>query len=271
MRVKYLLILQTIFALAAVEFLVLWGAYLASLETTTKFSGPALTAQEFLFAFLISTALLLLLLRTLRQRWIFEGIFALSIFSGVWFLGTLIIPRWALIIAIILVAGRYVFPYVLTQNMAIILGVAGIGAALGFVTPWTTTALVLVILAVYDVVAVYFTRHMVAMFKGMMERGVIFALTIPEHPRLLWKKMKDIAPGEGFFFLGTGDLAVPAVFTASAARADFMLGVGAAIGALVGIFFTNLIFQWEHKRPMPALPPIAFGTLLGFFLTKLVI
>jgi presenilin-like A22 family membrane protease len=44
-------------------------------------------------------------------------------------------------------------------------GIAGIATSLGSGTPWPSVAVILAVLAVYDVIAVYFTRHMVTMFK----------------------------------------------------------------------------------------------------------
>lgn len=270
MKKQYLLILQTILALALTQGFVL--LVMGGTRVAANFQGsfPALTAQQFLIGFLISTVVLLTLVRTLRSRFIFEAIFLLSIFSGIWFLASFIFPSYALFLAGLVVALRYVFPYVVAHNGAIILGIAGIGAALGAATFWQTAIIVLALLAVYDIIAVYGTKHMVTMFKGLLNQGVVFALIIPEHPRLLLKRLKEVGPGEGFFFLGTGDLALPAFFVASAARESISLAIGSAIGSIVGLLFTDMLFQWGRKRPMPALPPIALGTIAGFFVVKLV-
>lgn len=267
---QLILIAQTLLTLLVTEGFVLLVMKIFTTASIGSLSVPAVTARQFLLTFLVITAVVLFLLRTLRKRFIFEAIFILSIFSGVWFLSALIAPKYGLIIAVLITALRYLFPYVLVQNLLLMLGIAGIGSALGSATAWQTTMIVLLVLAVYDVIAVYGTKHMVTMFKGLMEKGVIFAVIIPEDPRLLFKRMKDMAQGEGFFFLGTGDLAIPSFFVASAARENLGLGIGAAIGAIVGLFFTDLIFTWKGKRPMPALPPIALGTILGFFVAILV-
>lgn len=259
------LIGQTVLALALTQGVVLLAMRAIERTALPALTIPAITARQFLLTFLVSTVFLLILVRTLRKSFIFESIFALSLFSGVWFIAALITPEGAFWIALMLVAGRYLAPYVAVQNLLLIVGIAGIGSALGSTTVWQTTLMVLLVLAVYDVIAVYGTKHMVTMFKSLLSKGVIFAIIIPEHPRLLFKKLKDVAPGEGFFFLGTGDLALPSFFVASAARQDFVLALGAAIGSIVGLFFTDLLFQLGRKRPMPALPPIAAGTIAGFF------
>jgi presenilin-like A22 family membrane protease len=93
---------------------------------------------------------------------------------------------------------------------------------------------------------------------------------IPEHPRLLLKRLSAVKPGEGFFFLGTGDIALPAIFVASALRQGPVPAFGAVVGSVVGLLFTDLFFAIGRKRPMPALPPIAVGTMLGFFAGMLI-
>src|SRR3989339_958715 len=175
---QLILTLETIASLLIVEILVLViGIRIETLSVLSGVLAPAITAQQFLFTFLISTALLLFLIKTLRrQRIIFEVLFIISVLLGVWLIFTLISPSAAFILALVTVALRYIFPLVIIQNIVLMLGIAGIAAALGLATPWQTMAIVLAALAVYDIIAVYGTRHMVAMFRGLLEKGVIFAL-----------------------------------------------------------------------------------------------
>ena len=264
------LIVQTTAAFIITEVIVLTSS--AFLHSHTSFGSlpfPTVTAREFLLTFLLATVVLLFLIKLIRSRAVFEGIFALSIFSGVWFISSLILPDFALPLAFLLTAVRYVAPYILSQNILLIIGIAGIATAIGIGASWQTMALVLCVLAVYDVIAVYGTGHMVTMFKSMAQQGVIFALIIPEEPRLLFRRLKEIPGQEGFFFLGTGDLALPSLFIASAALQGRALALGAAVGSLFGLIATNIFFTRAQRRPMPALPPIAIGTLAGFFVAML--
>ncbi|MBI2552315.1 hypothetical protein HYW17_03405 [Candidatus Uhrbacteria bacterium] len=265
------LILQTVLLLAATEALVLSAAarlrsadILVGSGTTLELSAPRL-----IFSFLLSTAVLFFLIRKLRRRVVFEAIFGLSILIGLWALLELYLPQEALFLALGLIALRYLFPLIIAQNVIMLGGIAGIAASLGSVIAWESMAVVLIILGLYDVIAVYGTHHMVTMFKGLLDKGVIFALILPERPRWFFKKLRAVTPGEGFFFLGTGDLALPAVFVAAAAREGFWFGVGAAAGSLLGLLGTDLLFQLGHRRPLPALPSIVLGTLAGFGVIRL--
>ncbi|MBI4135209.1 hypothetical protein HY477_00540 [Candidatus Uhrbacteria bacterium] len=272
MRKSWLIIFQTTTALFLTELIVILGV-LKMFRGASFFETQAaqpLSASQFLAVFLVSTFLLLFLLKVLRRKIVFEVIFGLSIFLGIWALFELFFPEFALIAAAFSVALRYMFPFALLQNLVMIAGISGIATALGTAMPWSSMAVVLIALAVYDVIAVYGTRHMVTMFKGLLAQGVVFALIIPDHPRLLLKRMTKVIPGEGFFFLGSGDLALPALFVASATVHGLSYGLGAAVGATFGLLATDFLFQWGGRRPMPALPPIALGTLAGFFVVMLV-
>lgn len=268
MKKQSSIIWQTILALVLTQGLVILAVRLTP-SAAPAGVWPVFSIPQLMVAFLVSTAVLLALVRLLRQRWILEGIFLLSIFSGVWFLAALIFPRGALIFAALIVALKYVLPVIAAHNVVLVLGIAGISAALGLTTTWSTAAAVLIILSLYDLVAVYGTKHMVTMFKGLLEQGIIFALIIPEHPRLLQKRLREVGPGENFFFLGTGDLALPGFFVAAAVQKSLALGLGAAAGSIIGLLFTDLLFARGRARPMPALPPIAFCTLAGFLIVHL--
>lgn len=265
-------IIQTLAALAAVNALVLigFGRFESLMAQSGAAALPTVSASRIIIAFLLATAVLFILVRRLRKRIVFEIVFSLSILVGVWaFFELYITSNLALVLALFTIVVRYLVPRAIVQNALMMVGIAGIGVFLGSSVRWQSMLVVLAILSIYDVIAVYGTHHMVKMFKGLLEKGVIFAFIIPERPRWLVSRLREVRPGEGFFFLGSGDVALPAVFVASAAREGLAFGIGAAVGSLLGLFFTDLLFSWGRRRPMPALPPIVLGTLVGFFAVML--
>lgn len=264
------IIVQTILALMAAEILALSAVVRVGARQAAggvqEAAMAAISAPQLLSAFFLSTLLLLFFIRVLRRsRIVFEALFALSIFLGNWAFFEVYWPSAAFFAALFVAVLRYGLPRIIVHNLVLITALAGISAAIGRAISWQSMIMVLSILAVYDVISVYGTRHMVTTFKGLLERGVVFALVIPERPRQLFARLRSAKAGEGFFFLGSGDVALPTLFVASAAREGITLGIGAAVGALVGLFFTDILFEWGRKRPMPALPPIALGTMAGFF------
>ena len=131
--------------------------------------------------------------------------------------------------------------------------------------------IILAILSCYDIISVYKIGHMVKMFKGVAKTGAIFSLILPEKFSGFKMKIKDVTPGEGFLYLGGGDLAFPAILMVSALSHSTTSSIAIAIGATFGLSVTHFLFVTQKSRkPMPALPPIALGSILGFLVSMLV-
>lgn len=222
----------------------------------------------FLIAFAFVTAALVFLLRRVRTRLPFEAFFTFAIFAGIWFLADIWLSQGlAIIAALTITLLKFIYPRIWWQNLIIVLGICGIVVSLGLSISWITAVVILVFLSFYDIIAVYFTRHMVTMFKGLLKRGVIFALILPAHLKSQFLPLKEVKPGEDFMLLGTGDLALPAILVSSLVRESLGQAIFAAAGAVLGFAIMNIIFSKQKARkPMPALPPIAAGTSLGFLI-----
>ncbi len=214
---------------------------------------------------------LLALFRYFRERNLFGFFFYLSLFFGLNFLLSLYLP-WigALLIALALFLGKALGRRVITQNLALLPGLAGISVAVGLAfTPYGAMFLLLV-LSFYDIVAVYFTKHMISLFRRLLSSGVIPAIIIPERFSGFLRRTYEVTPGFGFMLLGTGDIIVPAVFIVSVSALGWPVVMGSIVGSLLGFAATETIFTHQHfRRPMPALPPIATGTILGFLIGRL--
>jgi len=131
--------------------------------------------------------------------------------------------------------------------------------------------IILMFLAVYDFLAVYKTKHMVEMFRKLVESKVYFSLIIPANFMSLFKKTKKVTPASEFMFLGTGDLALPAIFVVSALKISLKTSLLTALGAIFGLILLYIIFIAQKERqPMPGLPPIVLGSLVGFLVAFLI-
>ena len=159
-------------------------------------------------------------------------------------------------------------PRIWIHNLAIILGLAGISATIGLDLLPLGVVVILIILSIYDYIAVYRTKTMVKMFKGLLARGVIFSIIIPEHVKNWFVETRKVKPKEGFMFLGTGDIALPMIFAASALKESIISSMAIIIGALIGLMMIHVLFRLQKRRePMPALPPIAFFSILGYLIS----
>lgn len=173
--------------------------------------------------------------------------------------------------SLVLILLVILIPRVIILNVAVILALAGIGAIFGLSITPIVAVWVLAILSVYDLIAVYLTKHMVKMAEGMIASRAIFGFIIPIQSSGFGEKLSAVQPGENFMILGSGDIVLPLILTVSVARLSFLQALIVAIFSVLGLLLTHLIFvNQKERRPMAALPPIAALSIIGYLLTSLV-
>jgi len=242
---------------------------------TEEISISPINPWQFLFSFLIGTLLILIISFLIKSKprkgKVFKILFIFVIFWG----AIIVLSLWLGDIPALALTGLLIFlwlkrPSVLVHNLCIILGIAGVGAALGLrIEPKIMVAL-LIIFSIYDFIAVYKTKHMVKMAKEMIEHQAILALVIPRKVSDFKGRLEEIKTGGKFLILGGGDIAFPLLFCVSLIRQDILSSLIVAVFSLIGLFFSYLIFTSQKiKRPIPALPPIALFSILGFLITLL--
>ena len=226
---------------------------------------------QFLLSFFIATSLMLFFLKAFRGKFLFEFFFSGAIIFGAQGLfGIFFTKGIAFFASVLIVVIRFVYPRIWTQNFIIIIGMSGIAASLGTGVSPLLAIIILVLLSIYDVIAVYKTRHMVKLFQGMAKRGAVLAIVIPKKLSL-WSRKFDLINSENkdeFIFIGTGDIILPLFFAAS----TFFLGVKFSIaiifGAIIGFVVDHLIFiVQKEKKPIPALPAIALFSIASYLIS----
>jgi len=127
------------------------------------------------------TILLLLTLRFKRLSSIsFKFFLLLVVFSGSQIvMGSAVSSPWDIVLALIVALVFLMIHNVLVHNIAIMLGIAGVSSILGITISPEIGIILLVVLSFYDILAVYWTKHMVYLAKGMIENGAIFGFIIP--------------------------------------------------------------------------------------------
>lgn len=202
-----------------------------------------------------------------------------SIFFGILPVEDLVLPGafaipWAFILGILAVALRILFPSY--KNIFLLFSTSIVGALLGASLDILPAALLAMALSIYDVIAVFYTKHMVTLAKELGDREAGFSITFPSDlkgkviPKSKMMKYKKLYKREliGAVELGTGDLAIPAMLVVSALKFGFWYSMAAALGATFGI--SLLFFYIERKKGYwPALPPIVFFALLAMVLYHL--
>ena len=272
-----------VFVTEAFLFSLTFGLGIASAAKLNEFlkiqeiSLPTISFWQFLFYFPLATLFILLIaffgkkFKTGRGT-IFKALFILAAAWG----GLVLFGLWvpdiiALILIAILIFGWLKKPTVLFHNLAMIFGIAGIGSVLGLRIDPLVIISILIIFSIYDFIAVYKTKHMIKMAKAMIEAGAILALIIPQKISDFLADLKEVRSGGKFLILGGGDVALPLLLAASLVPAGILNSLIVAFFALVGLFVSFWFFVSQKiRQPIPALPPIAFFSIIGYLITLLI-
>jgi presenilin-like A22 family membrane protease len=195
----------------------------------------------------------------------------------------------AALLSLLLVLAKNKWPRL--RNTASIIASAGIGLAIGIYLSFFAVLIFMALLAVYDYIAVFITKHMVTMGRTMSEMNLSFLVGASEMEAIpgssVPKSQQDIAkrgmhalehrfsqvkalerqglvPIYSRRELGNGDLAVPLMASVSAYKVyqSFSLSMVVTAGSIFGLLLTFYILN-KMKRPLPAIPPLFFGILVA--------
>jgi presenilin-like A22 family membrane protease len=209
----------------------------------------------------------LLFLKVFKKKKLpYKIMFGVVLFGGMnIFFSSFLNPVLNLILVSLLLIWRFKRPSVISHNLVIVLSLAGIGGSLGVGLSPLAVIVLLAALSVYDYIAVYKTKHMVKMAKTMIEQEVIFGLIVPDFLPNLKLHTREARPGEGFMFVGGGDVALPLLLVASVVPQSVWGASIIALFAMGGVFADHYYFTHQARpRPMPALPLIALWSVVGY-------
>jgi presenilin-like A22 family membrane protease len=164
--------------------------------------------------------------------------------------------------------------------IGVIIG-AGASTMFGISLEIFPTLLLLVVLAVYDYIAVYRTKHMIALAEGVMDLKLPILLVVPKHWKYSFLTEKFDKEKREAFFMGLGDAVMPTLLVVSAnffvkASSFTVPFIGSinlpALGAIVGTFvgFAVLMGLVIKGKPQAGLPFLNSGVILGYVAGSLI-
>lgn len=263
--------------------------------TTAIGERPDLSGyQSFLYLFFgvaIGTALLLLLAKFKRVG-IWKVWFALAVFLALSVAFGVLMPVWvALILAAILAILKVFRPDPIVHNITEVFLYAGIAVLLVPIFDIFWMIVVLLVISVYDIIAVLKTKHMVTLaefqkgskvFAGLMlSKGKTGEklIHLPKPPTPI-KSTKTSSHA----ILGGGDVAFPLLF--SGVVMEWLLEGGAmmswfpyhiepisriaafSLSLIISLFcavaLLMLFYYAKKERYYPAMPAVTIGCLVGF-------
>ncbi len=245
------------------------GALLEEIQAPTE----RIMLADFFIYFLVGTIIIFILSRRSKvSDFIMRLLFIFTLFFGVdLFLSFFINSVSAFYFSAAFVVARFVLPSIFLHNIIFLFSVTAFSSVLALQFNAMTIAVLLAALAVYDIISVYITKHMVKMAKAMIESKLIFGLIIPEKIKYNFWVVEKAKPGEGVVFLGGGDVGLPLFLVANTAFSDLAQGVIVALFAILGMVLSYWLFiSQRFRKPMPALPPISMMVILGYILVKII-
>ncbi len=252
---------------------------------------------------LIFTAFIFLLIK-LNKKWIIQAFIFLTVASTLYFvfipffsigpyidltitlssdltleLGTVYYSIFILSAGLTILLYKYPEWYVV-DAVGVIIG-AGASTMFGISLAIIPTLLLLVVLAVYDYIAVYRTKHMVALAEGVMDLKLPILLVVPKHWKYSFITEKFDKEKREAFFMGLGDAVMPTLLVVSAnffvkATSFTVPFIGSinlpALGAIVGTFvgFAVLMGLVIKGKPQAGLPFLNSGVILGYVAGSLI-
>lgn len=215
---------------------------------------------------------------------IFLGAIGLFFFYFFYFLLITTIPDpWSLSIStaatIILVTILIKYPEWYVIDTAGIIMAAGSVAMFGISLNIPLVIILLIVMAVYDAISVYKTKHMIELADSVMASKVPVMLIIPKirgyslikDKKSLKEKLKD--EEREAFFIGLGDIVFPGILFASTfynmPNNGLLLASSVIIGTLLGLVV--LMRTVAKGKPQAGLPFLSTGAILGYIISSYLI
>jgi presenilin-like A22 family membrane protease len=197
----------------------------------------------------------------------------------------------ALQIAVLLSYSLYKFPEWYVVDITGLLVAAGATAIFGISLGIFPAILLMSILAVYDAIAVYRTKHMVDLADSVMDLRLPILLVVPKERGYSFMEQaslkKEIADGveREAMFMGLGDIIIPGVLVISSLTyltpevvgtadvlgipGNYIVSFCTLIGAMCG-FWVLMWFVWKG-RPQAGLPLLNSGAIAGYVISVLLV
>lgn len=158
------------------------------------------------------------------------------------------------------------------NTIAILTGVGAI-AMIGISLDIWIVIVLLIIMAAYDALSVYKTKHMIDLADNVMDLKLPVLFVIPKkrsysllkERKSLKQKLKDKEKREAYF-LGVGDVVFPGILAVAAFHSLANNGLAIALSILAGtiIGFITLMTYVVKGNPQAGLPFLCSGAIIGY-------
>lgn len=186
----------------------------------------------------------------LWKIWFFISVvFCLTIAFGV-----LLPSMAALLLAFVLAGWRIFKDNVIIHNFTELFIYSGLTVVFLPILNMTSVVVLLIIISIYDMIAVFKTKHMIILAKFQSKLNLFTGFLIPTK--------------EGVAILGGGDIGFPLLFASV-----IMRDIGYSYSFVIPIFATlglfSMFYLAKKKKFYPAMPSISLACLFGYLIVEL--
>jgi presenilin-like A22 family membrane protease len=184
----------------------------------------------------------------------------------------------SIVFAVVLVVALYKYPEWYVIDLCGVIVGAGAIAIFGISLSILLVIILLVVLAVYDAISVYKTKHMIDLADTVMDLKLPVLLVVPKiwnyslikETKSLKEKLKDNEERDAFF-MGLGDIVMPGILVVAVYQ-NVPNGLPVALSVLAGtlIGFLVLMTFVAKGKPQAGLPLLCGGAILGYLVSSVV-
>lgn len=216
-----------------------------------------------LVAVLIATVLVLLLIKFKKpswwRAWFFLAVFFLLTIAFNAFMPVAVAAVLALIIAYLKINK----PGLIVQNLSEVFVYSGMAAIFAPAMDLWAAFLLLFLISIYDMIAVWKTKHMVKLAKFQAKSNIFAGLLIPYKMPKTGKGVRIKKVEVKTAILGGGDIGLPLIF-AGAVMNSFGFYKALIVSLFATIALLLLFIKAKKGKYYPAMPFISLGCFLGY-------
>ncbi|MDP2216266.1 MAG: presenilin family intramembrane aspartyl protease PSH [Methanolobus sp.] len=253
------------------------------------FEDPDSAANSILYIiFVLAFTFVLLMAIKRNMKWIIQLTILLAVGATMYYvffallsianISSLTNNVISITVAAVLTILLYKFPeWYVINIIGLIIG-AGASAIFGISLSILPVVVLLALLAIYDAIAVYKTKHMIDLAEGVMDLRLPILFVIPKHLKYSFIQdsfKKEEGQKREAFFMGLGDAIMPTILVVSAnvflvekygieLLAGFITipAIAAMVGTIIGFIALSILVM--KGKPQAGLPFLNGGVILGY-------
>jgi len=242
-----------------------------------EIEAKSYSAIPIVIAILIGTVIMLLLVRfRLGKLWKLWFFFAVLMTLAVSF-NIYIARAYAVILALILALIKVLKPNIIIHNLTEIFVYTGLTIIILPFLNITSAITLLIVISIYDMYAVWKSKHMIKLAKFQTKSRVFAGLMLQYAPKTTKKKVRGTSNKKNAI-LGGGDIAFPLLFSSAVMENLILNGLpkniafiqSSIITLFVAIALTILLLKSEKDKFYPAMPFVSAGCLIGYLVILLI-